>query len=871
MWRGNYGVNVQGGGVAGRDCPSPTQQPQQLVAVAVDNDKNSQQALKWAADHLVAKGQLFLLLHVRKKITTIATPSGHDVPITDVDEEIASAFYSKADAQLEQMLLPFRFFCSRRGLLCKEVILEDTDISKAIVDYAFHGYIDKLVLGVSSRSLFRPFRQTDVPTAVSRAAPDFCTIYVIAKGKVSTVRPAPHPIRHPVNRALSINLEAENYVLPSPKSQPFHIPADGLDLELVRRHKLQADHAAPDNIARCNPRLERVSGSHKPILNYDQLQGSNINFGTGISPRSRGNAYLERQPTNVHYHPLHANRLNPQPSCLREDSCSTQSSSLRSFDIGRDIEGPNYWRNNSSNDYGGGALGNSAASSPGSGGYDWRNNSLRSQESDAYGFSKNSLLVSSEAPGDNWSKNSLVSDGSTEFTRSSMVSNESSTESWSKESMQDDVETEMQRLRLEIQQRMDMYNSVCKEAISARQKAKDLRSCKGKEESMIDDAKMVEEAAIEIVKKEKQRCRVTLEDAGVAKKAVDADDGKRQDTERKVMKKGADQRKKSWDQNILDLAYRRYRIEELEKATENFSVSLKIGEGGYGPVFRAMLDHTWVAIKALRPDASQGKQQFQKEIEILSRIRHPNMVLLLGACPEYGCLVYEYMANGSLEDCLFKKNDNPPLTWQQRFKIAAEIATGLLFLHQTKPEPLVHRDLKPANILLDHNFVGKISDVGLARLVPPSVADDVTQYRMTAAAGTFCYIDPEYQKTGMVGIKSDVYALGIILLQLITARPPMGLAHNVEWAIEKGMFAEMLDPAVPDWPMEETMSFAKMALKCAELRRKDRPDLGTVVLPELNQLRDLGNRCSQLMEPGSQFRQSRSPSFQLSTLDDGDT
>lgn len=227
------------------------------------------------------------------------------------------------------------------------------------------------------------------------------------------------------------------------------------------------------------------------------------------------------------------------------------------------------------------------------------------------------------------------------------------------------------------------------------------------------------------------------------------------------------------------------------------------------------------------------------QVEVLCSIRHPNMVLLLGACPEYGCLVYECMVNGSLEDRLFCRGNTPPLSWQNRFSIAAEIGTGLLFLHQTKPEPIVHRDLKPANILLDRNLVSKISDVGLARLVPPSVADNVTQYRMTSTAGTFCYIDPEYQQTGMLGVKSDVYSLGIMFLQILTARPPMGLTHHVERSIEKGTFAQMLDPAVNDWPIQEALSFAKLALKCAELRRRDRPDLSKVVLPELNRLRAL--------------------------------
>lgn len=239
------------------------------------------------------------------------------------------------------------------------------------------------------------------------------------------------------------------------------------------------------------------------------------------------------------------------------------------------------------------------------------------------------------------------------------------------------------------------------------------------------------------------------------------------------------------------------------------------------------------------------------QVEVLSCIRHPNMVLLLGACPEFGCLVYEYMANGSLDDRLFRRGNTPVLPWQLRFRIAAEVGTSLLFLHQTKPEPLVHRDLKPGNILLDRNYVSKISDVGLARLVPPSVADSVTQYRMTSTAGTFCYIDPEYQQTGMLGTKSDIYSFGIMLLQIITARPPMGLTHHVERAIEKGTFAEMLDPAVRDWPVEEALTFAKLALKCAELRRKDRPDLATVVLPELNRLRLLAEEAMPQMPFGS--------------------
>jgi len=332
-----------------------------------------------------------------------------------------------------------------------------------------------------------------------------------------------------------------------------------------------------------------------------------------------------------------------------------------------------------------------------------------------------------------------------------------------------------------------------------------------------------------MAEREKEKSRAAMEAAVAAQKLSDLEAEKRKHIETVDEKKRA----------VSSLRYRKYTIEEIEEATEDFSPSRKVGEGGYGPVYKGTLDYTKVAIKVLRPDAAQGRSQFQREVEVLTCMRHPNMVLLLGACPEYGCLVYEYMANGSLDDCLFRRGNSPILSWQLRFRIASEIATGLHFLHQMKPEPLVHRDLKPGNILLDQHFVSKISDVGLARLVPPSVADTATQYRMTSTAGTFFYIDPEYQQTGMLGTKSDIYSFGIMLLQILTAKPPMGLTHHVEKAIEKGTFAEMLDPAVPDWPFEEALAAAKLALQCAKLRRKDRPDLGNIVLPELKKLRDL--------------------------------
>ncbi|KAK7311672.1 hypothetical protein RJT34_09958 [Clitoria ternatea] len=400
------------------------------------------------------------------------------------------------------------------------------------------------------------------------------------------------------------------------------------------------------------------------------------------------------------------------------------------------------------------------------------------------------------------------------------------------------MEKEMMKLKLELKKTTEKYGMACKEAVIAKSKAMELEKFRHEleKERNIEHAKEAEEAALALAEVERQKAKKAIESAEMSHRLAEMEAKKRKKAEL-IVKHEQEERTKALREVVCNsLAYRRYVIEEIETATDNFDNALKIGEGGYGPVFKGLLDHTVVAIKAVRPDLAQGERQFQQEVIVLSTIRHPNMVLLLGACPEYGCLVYEYMENGSLEDRLFQKDNTAPLPWKARFRIASEIATCLLFLHQTKPEPLVHRDLKPANILLDKNLVSKISDVGLARLVPPSVADKTTQYRLTGAAGTLCYIDPEYQQTGLLGVKSDIYSLGVILLQIVTAKPPMGLSHLVERAVQTGTFEELLDPSVTDWPVEETLAFAKVALKCCELRKRDRPDLGTVILPELNRI-----------------------------------
>ncbi|XP_020084541.1 U-box domain-containing protein 33-like isoform X2 [Ananas comosus] len=267
---------------------------------------------------------------------------------------------------------------------------------------------------------------------------------------------------------------------------------------------------------------------------------------------------------------------------------------------------------------------------------------------------------------------------------------------------------------------------------------------------------------------------------------------------------------------------------ELNQATQDFSDSLKIGEGGYGAVYRGFLRNTAVAIKKLHSDSMRGASEFHQEVSILSRVRHPNLVTLIGACLEGWALVYEFLPNGSLEDRLIRANNTPPLSWQTRIRIIGEICTALIFLHTNKPHPIVHGDLKPANILLDANFVSKLGDFGVSRFLIRSnttTSTTTTLYRTAHPCGTFAYMDPEYITKGELTPKSDVYSFGIIILRLLTGKPPLAITREVEKALEGRNLDSIIDTSAGEWPFVQANQLAHLGVRCAELSRRRRPDL----------------------------------------------
>ncbi|XP_065859585.1 U-box domain-containing protein 33-like [Euphorbia lathyris] len=277
--------------------------------------------------------------------------------------------------------------------------------------------------------------------------------------------------------------------------------------------------------------------------------------------------------------------------------------------------------------------------------------------------------------------------------------------------------------------------------------------------------------------------------------------------------------------------YSEFCFSEIEEATHNFDPSCKIGEGGYGSIYKGVLHHTQVAIKVLHSHSLQGPSEFQQEVDVLSKMRHPNLVTLIGACPDAWTLIYEYLPNGSLEDRLSCQDNSPPLSWQTRIRIATELCSVLIFLHFSKPNSIVHGDLKPANVLLDANFVSKLSDFGICRLLSQNEgsSNNTTICCRTNPKGTFVYMDPEFLASGELTPKSDVYSFGIILLRLLTGRTALGITKEVQYALDKGNLKNLLDPLAGDWPFLKAEQLAHLALRCCEMNRKNRPDLESEV------------------------------------------
>lgn len=225
------------------------------------------------------------------------------------------------------------------------------------------------------------------------------------------------------------------------------------------------------------------------------------------------------------------------------------------------------------------------------------------------------------------------------------------------------------------------------------------------------------------------------------------------------------------------------------------------------------------------------------QVRVLGSLQHPHLLTLLGVCPEAWSLVYEYLPNGSLQDLLFRRNNNSPLTWSSRARMIAEIASALCFLHTSKPKTIVHGDLTPERILLDSALSCKICEFGFCRLLTEE-SFYRPNFRFSAELkSTSTYTDPEFERTGILTPKSDIYSFGLIILQLLTGRTlPVGLAGEVRKAVSYGKLSSILDSSAGEWPPAISTRLVELGLQCCQQQGRERPDLTPTLVRELEQL-----------------------------------
>ncbi|KAF5760395.1 putative protein kinase RLK-Pelle-Extensin family [Helianthus annuus] len=296
-------------------------------------------------------------------------------------------------------------------------------------------------------------------------------------------------------------------------------------------------------------------------------------------------------------------------------------------------------------------------------------------------------------------------------------------------------------------------------------------------------------------------------------------------------------------QVVIEKGLQIFTFKQLLSATGGFGKSNVIGQGGFGSVYRGVLqDGRKIAVKLMDQAGKQGEEEFRVEVEMLSRLRSPYLLALIGYCSEshHRVLVYDFMANGGLQEHLYPIKGSTALPskleWEIRLRIALEAAKGLEYLHEHVTPPVIHRDFKSSNILLDNSFHAKVSDIGLAKLGSYRAGGHVS----TRVLGTQGYVAPEYALTGHLTTKSDVYSYGVVLLELLTGRVPVdmkrppGEAVLVSWALprltDRDKVIEIMDPTLEgQYTMKEIVQVAAIAAMCVQSEADYRPLMADVV------------------------------------------
>ncbi|RVX13975.1 Cysteine-rich receptor-like protein kinase 25 [Vitis vinifera] len=285
-----------------------------------------------------------------------------------------------------------------------------------------------------------------------------------------------------------------------------------------------------------------------------------------------------------------------------------------------------------------------------------------------------------------------------------------------------------------------------------------------------------------------------------------------------------------------------YDMEALVAATDNFSSANRLGGGGFGFVYKGRMHNgEEIAVKKLTVGSTQGVEEFSNEVEVLVKMRHRNLVKLLGCCTQGDekMLVYEYLPNKSLNYFLFDKSRSALLDWQKRSNIMVGVARGLLYLHEDSQIRIIHRDIKTSNILLDEHMNPKISDFGLAKLFP----DEQSHLRTRRIAGTVGYMAPEYAIRGLMSTKIDVFSFGVLMLEIISGRKNydpqlddqrrelLNLTHRLE---RQGRLMELVDTTIGSFPEDEVKKCIHIGLLCCQDNMQERLTMSSALMLLLN-------------------------------------
>ncbi|GKV15808.1 hypothetical protein SLEP1_g26557 [Rubroshorea leprosula] len=299
--------------------------------------------------------------------------------------------------------------------------------------------------------------------------------------------------------------------------------------------------------------------------------------------------------------------------------------------------------------------------------------------------------------------------------------------------------------------------------------------------------------------------------------------------ERDYIKKDGDQ---ELELPLFDLA-------AIAEATNNFSDANKLGEGGYGPVYKGILkDGQQIAVKRPSKNSTQGLDEFKNEVLCIAKLQHRNLVKLLGCCIQVQekMLIYEFMPNKSLDSFIFDQKQRTLLDWPRRLNIINGVARGLLYLHQDSRLRIIHRDLKVSNILLDQEMNPKISDFGMAR----SFGGNEIGASTKRVVGTYGYMSPEYAIDGLFSVKSDVFSFGVLVLEIVSGKRNRGFCHSDHkhnllghaWMLYKeGRPLDLIDDCISQsYVMSEVLRSIHVGLLCVQQSPEDRPTMAAVVL-----------------------------------------